>query len=289
MFTDKLGQSLHSISLLRYLSASCILCGFGVHFASLHSISLQTICLRNVWAQTFCIFRTFCSAKRLEPNISASPNRFARTVGPIAVRREQARPGPGLARPAPPAGSGGAKKQKTEARGRKGGPHWSPVEILVGGRQPEPPNATVCLLPCCGQRSPPFTQCVTPHVLRQLRWLVCSSTNASSRSYPLLTYLRPQSAHGQRAPKALSKLLSAEEQGIVSFSSATATLLYLARAAFHTFPSLGKFHEPGVRNARPGLRRGLRMVWQRGTTHQPCAAHGRAQAGFGSGFEHTRR
>ena len=151
--------------------------------------------------------------------------RFARTLGRMAVTKDQARPGPGLARPAPPAGSGGAKKQKTEARGRKGGPHWSPVEILVGGRQPEPPNATVCLLPCCGQRSPPFTQCVTPHVLRQLRWLVCSSTNASSRSYPLLTYLRPQSAHGQRAPKALSKLLSAEEQGIVSFSSATATLL----------------------------------------------------------------
>lgn len=79
--------------------------------------------------------------------------RFARTLGRMAVTKDQARPGPGLARPAPPAGSGGAKEQKTEARAQNRGPHWTPVKLLVGGRQPELPNASVCLLPCRGQRS----------------------------------------------------------------------------------------------------------------------------------------
>ena len=59
--------------------------------------------------------------------------RFARTLVRMAVTKDQARPGPGLARPAPPAGSGGAKKQKTEARAQNRGPHWTPVELLVGG------------------------------------------------------------------------------------------------------------------------------------------------------------
>ena len=99
-------------------------------------------------------------ALRSGPNESASPERkcfaakrLARTLGRMAVTKDQARPGPGLARPAPPAGSGGAKEQKTEARAQNRGPHWTPVELLVGGRQPELPNASVCLLPCRGQRS----------------------------------------------------------------------------------------------------------------------------------------
>ena len=59
----------------------------------------------------------------------------------MPIRRDQARSGPGAERPGASAGSVGSKKQKTVTKARKGGPHWCPVEILVGGRQPELPNA----------------------------------------------------------------------------------------------------------------------------------------------------
>ena len=60
--------------------------------------------------------------------------RFARTLGRMAVTKDQARPGPGLARPAPPAGSGGAKKQKAKPRRRgdsDAAPSCRPTAVLL--------------------------------------------------------------------------------------------------------------------------------------------------------------
>ena len=65
----------------------------------------------------------------------------------MPIRRDQARPGPAAERPGASAGPIVTKKQRTAAKARKGGPHWCPVEILVGGRQPELPNANRLLAP----------------------------------------------------------------------------------------------------------------------------------------------
>ena len=78
----------------------------------------------------------------------ARAKRFAQTVGPHADQEgPEARSGPGAERPGASAGGEGSKKQRTAPKARKGGPHWNPVEILVGGRQPELPNANRLLAP----------------------------------------------------------------------------------------------------------------------------------------------
>ena len=90
------------------------------------------------------------------------PNVLHKRSAPMTVRRDQARSGPGAARPGLGDVPKGVQKQRTAAKAKNKGPHWSPVEILVGRRQPEPPNATLCLPPCCGQGHTPFTQLCAP-------------------------------------------------------------------------------------------------------------------------------
>jgi hypothetical protein len=90
------------------------------------------------------------------------PNVLHKRSAPMPIKRHEARSGPGTARPGLGDVPVGLKKQRTAAKAKNKGPHWSPVEILVGRRQPEPPNATLCLPPCCGQGHTPFTQLCAP-------------------------------------------------------------------------------------------------------------------------------
>jgi hypothetical protein len=123
---------------------------------------VSNVLLAKRLEQTYCTFRTKCSALRLEPNVVHGPNVLHKRSAPMPIKRHEARSGPGTARPGLGDVPVGLKKQRTAAKAKNKGPHWSPVEILVGRRQPEPPNATLCLPPCCGQGHTPFTQLCAP-------------------------------------------------------------------------------------------------------------------------------
>ena len=109
-------------------NASCILFGFLSKRATLHSTSRQTFCLQNVWAQTFCIFRTKCSAKRLEPNNSHRPNVLHKRLAPWRSRGTVL--ALGLAPRAPACLVG--FRRTPQARGRSGVHTGTALEILVG-------------------------------------------------------------------------------------------------------------------------------------------------------------
>ena len=129
-----LGQSLHSISRHKQ-NASCIL---FVHFVEKGQFTFDispNVLLAKRLVQTFCIFRTKCSGKRLEPNNShARAKRFAQTLGPMAVKRNCPRSGPGPSRPGVP---GGVQKN-TPGQRKVWSPHWNGAQD--SGGQDDNPN-----------------------------------------------------------------------------------------------------------------------------------------------------
>ena len=123
----KLGQSLHSTSRTQ---TKCF-----VHFVRLFVEKGQftfdispNVLLAKRLAQTFCIFRTKCSAKRLEPNNSHGPNVLHKRLAPWRSRGTVL--ALGLAPRAPACLVG--FRRTPQARGRSGVHTGTALEILVG-------------------------------------------------------------------------------------------------------------------------------------------------------------
>ena len=128
--------------------------------------------------------KTFCAISFARPNV------LHKRLVPMVIKRADARARPTLQRPgATPAASGVQKVKGADAKGKFKGPHWSPVEILVGGANLNRPMHPSGCFPCAGHGHTLMAQCVSPPVLRQLPTPVCTSTNA----------IRPRRRHSVRS------------------------------------------------------------------------------------------